>query len=409
MQKYPNAKSQAIATNGMESYEVFNYRKFWKDLLSTDYILKETADLWYKKKLYGKLNLKGELIYPTESRLKEYGSGVYPSVAQLEDPKDLIYGLDFVVDAFRDLQSHFLKAAAGQQLNMDGNLKIINLKPLKGWVSVHQLYNKYLMTLYDELVSTWFKTHALDKDVKDLSSWNKTMLDAIRKNNIEISLSGFIASRITTGRISGLIIEISKESHGDDRAKYRWLEDPNYDFYKSSVQNHGFMIDKNAPWRLIADIEHPQMKLHMENHGLSSAEDLFEEYYYKSYKHDIENLKQHFVDSYNTYAQSYPTFVQASLCSPQQEVLLVANLHKALLTTVDRYPIEEEYLSYTHPDEYWLEMYYFIRCRELHIPEDIHKFNRDIKKIIQIYKRFGLDKTKDYVNMLITNMRSDIF
>jgi len=75
---------------------------------------------------------------------------------------------------------------------------------------------------------------------------------------------------------------------------------------------------------------------------------------------------------------------------------------------IERYAVDKEDVHYLYPEEFWLEMYYFVRLRELGAPYDPPAFNRKVRKIIQVYRNFGLDKSKEYVNIIIKNTRTMI-
>ena len=59
--------------------------------------------------------------------------------------------------------------------------------------------------------------------------------------------------------ISGLMIQMLDNSHGQDGTRDSWLEDPNFTFYTNLARQLGFLVDKHAPWRLIANITSPNM------------------------------------------------------------------------------------------------------------------------------------------------------
>ena len=159
MVKEANPYNLAIAQNGMESWSIFNFRKYWKTFSQSSVELEETADLWYDKKLFGKLNNDGDIIHLSETNLKEY-----------RNTDEVIMGVDFVVDAFSALQSHFLKANAGQLLNLRGEMDIVRMRPKKGWTGIHQAYNEFLMTFYDMLVTDYFHSLPSEKQIVDLES-----------------------------------------------------------------------------------------------------------------------------------------------------------------------------------------------------------------------------------------------
>jgi hypothetical protein len=56
-------------------------------------------------------------------------------------------------------------------------------------------------------------------------------------------------------RCSGLVIEIADLDYGDDLAKKRFIESPNWELFVEACNQYGFMIDLNVPWRLVADID----------------------------------------------------------------------------------------------------------------------------------------------------------
>ena len=176
------------------------------------------------------------------------------------------------------------------------------------------------------------------------------------------------------------------------------------------------MIDKNAPWRLIADINHPSMQEYMKKYGVD-AKSLFQKYYYQTFRFDIDELKDWFEGSFNAYAGAYPEFslpqtvshsgvvkTKSRLVARRMVPQGFASFSEAIRTGED---ISFGEQSQNYPDEYWLELYYFIRLRELGAPVDPAGFNRTVRKIIQVYKHFGLDKAQEYVSMLIKTTRTE--
>ena len=46
--------------------------------------------------------------------------------------------------------------------------------------------------------------------------------------------------------------------------KYLWLEDPNWTMFTKLAARYGFVVDKNIPWRLIADLGSQPMAEYMD-------------------------------------------------------------------------------------------------------------------------------------------------
>src|SRR3990167_10918185 len=66
------------------------------------------------------------------------------------------------------------------------------------------------------------------------------------------------------------------------------------------------MIDKNAPWRLVADIESPAMSNYLKKYNLTSTPNVFNNLYYESFMTDIDVLKVYIIQFYNSLVNNEP-------------------------------------------------------------------------------------------------------
>lgn len=74
----------------------------------------------------------------------------------------------------------------------------------------------------------------------------------------------YLMSRYNNQLNSGLIVEIHNGPYDDNEYKItNFYANPNMNYYLALTKRFGFMVDKNIPWRLIADINSPQMKYYM--------------------------------------------------------------------------------------------------------------------------------------------------
>ncbi len=393
-------KDYATASNAeYNTITTFLKRDFWASVMPRiGAPLDQTINYWTGTgALHGKTSPTGDLCYLSETNLKQYSSPIQKS-------QEVILGVDFVVDAFLELQTHFMKAHGLKKLNRNGLSEIRNLVPKKGWSSFVQGHNEHLVSLYDIFVTKRLHVERRHHKIKNLDTYIKELLEFLifSRGLAFMTMSAYASSKICPNDVSGLKVEIAKLPKSADSIKVEWLQDPNYDFYRSSAQNHGFMIDYNAPWSLTADIRHPVMKKHMEAYGITPPT-LFSEYYYKTGGlNDYANLKEFLMSSYNAYVESYPTYQEYELCDggDNQRSTKVKNLYRERL---DLWRFEKVY-----NDAYWLELYYFIRLTEMRIKKSNQKFNNDVKKIMQIYNYKGLDFALEYVNILLKNTRTPI-
>ena len=76
-----------------------------------------------------------------------------------------------------------------------------------------------------------------------------------------ITRSSYLISRNVSILSSGLAIEVYDGDYSDDAIKRDlFYTNKNFAPFRNAAYQHGFMIDKHIPWRLIADLNSPNMK-----------------------------------------------------------------------------------------------------------------------------------------------------
>jgi hypothetical protein len=142
------------------------------------------------------------------------------------------------------------------------------------------------------------------------------------------------------------------------------------------------------------------MAQYMKPYGLvGGANDLFETYYYQSHLFDIENLKRYLLEMYNAYVLAYP---QAKIFRTK---LKGAGGIQTVSKLINRRPISIEDVNRQFSPAFWLKTYYYIRLRELGVPRDPVKFNKELKKILQEYKLLDFERALSYINDNIRRLK----
>jgi len=340
-------------------------------------------DIWYDKLFWGRVDPNGVVIYPSETNLKQVPEHI---------AGETHWALDFVTDAYVAFAVHMEQALLKGKIS--SKAQILGLTPKRSWTSVHKDYGKYMENLYDHLVTFWFQKEQRNSKIRNFTDFLQEFMELVNDaaTIMPFTKSGFILSRYYSPLCSGLIIENSDAAHGDDIVKQkRWVEDPNFSFYRKSAENFGFLIDKNAPWRLIADINSPKMAQYMETYD-AKAEDLFETYYYPCHQYDIENLKIYLTEMYNAYVNAYP---QAKIFRTKRKG---SGGIKTTSKLINRRPTSIDDVNKQYGPEFWLKTYYYIRLREMREPLDPVRFNKKLKNILQQYKMFDIEHALNYIN-----------
>ena len=381
--------TQALADNSLGPAMSYQFRKHWKDNgISTDLTEIEPLDFWYGKLFHGRINLNGDVIYPSETNLKQLPAN------------DTYWALDFVVDAFAALKDHINQAVSLGLLQPEGEL--IQMIPQRGWVSANLDYNIYMERLYNHMVTHWLQKANRNSQIRNFADFLREFLELVddAAGILPFTKSAHILSNHFSPLSSGLIVEISGASHSVDIVKQeKWTQDPNFLFYRNSAKNHGFLIDKNAPWRLIADINSAPMQEYMKPYGVQGGSDFFDQYYYKSHYYDVDALKIYLVEMYNAYTIAFPQVKET------RSFLTSAGNFRTVSRLVTRSSIDLEKLNREFPPEYWLKTYYYIRLREMKAPINKVAFNNEVEKIYRMYKFLDYEKALDYINSRIRNLK----
>lgn len=337
------------ATNSMTSRALFFQRKLYdKVAFSSPKISpRKPLDFWYEKPFYGRSDVDSRAIHLSERNLKQFPIGT----------AEPLYGVNFVVDAFMDMRQEISSLRSRGAIKPEGAFAEFELK--KAWVSPHQLYHFLMDAVLYQRFKVYINRFDLERDIVDFKTFINVFTQFVDTETPRISFtrSKSILTNKLTPMISGLAIEIDEKSHAEDTPKMEdFIRDPNFPIFKETAMRFGFLLDKHAPWRLIADLGSPAMAPYMENYGVSK-EDIIDRYYYKSHLLDLETLKTYIIEFYNSYVTSKPTVVEPKFAVTKCGI-------KVMTKKINRTPQEKELLDQFIDDQFWLRMYTFIRARE---------------------------------------------
>lgn len=365
-----------VASDRLKAKELYQARSKYKEQLATEasngtkmpYI-----DMWYDKTLYGRIDSRFTPVYPSETNL-----------VMLSDECTT---LDFVADAFSDFRRRWEELSAQGIVEPVGLLQ--KLSPEAGWVSLHENYHMYIEELFIE-VQEWLKT-VKNKHLVDFYDFFDLFVEYVDNNSPQkvFTRSSYITSANCDPRISGLIIELKRPAvtHDNDYGKYRgFITDPNFELFALTAAQYGFYIDKNAPFRLVANINSDAMRDYMQKYGINSLHMLFNKYYYAARKKDQDSLVPYVQAMWNSYASSFPyqTVSHQRQVSSGQYITRNKMYQRVLLSETDK-PFSDL--------EAVIVMFY-IRCKEASLlasQQDFDKHVLNIKRLWATNRRATID------------------
>jgi len=343
----------------LSSRELFQERKIYRDKYSNH---KNTIDFWYEDTLYGRVDNSGNAVYPKETFLKQVVGG------------DCVYALNFVADAYGAFvdEYNFRNQTTPGFLN-DETLSPSAITPVQGWVSVSQMHHQYVQIFYNRIIE-----NALPRITQGRQkiTFERFVIGFVEFLDEIGTVNPFTRTSLITGLsssplISGLCLDLSMASHDSDREKHLdFYRNPFYYSYRQVAENNGFLLDRNAPWRLVADLNSSVMKRRIRGYGVRPRT-MFEDYYHKSYVYDIPSVKVYMENFYKSYIAS-----QTLQSAPNRDRILAANIAD-----------EKE-------DTYWIEIYMRIRQSEVFDKLSAHDFSLLLKEA----KLHGLDAAATLIN-----------
>tara|TARA_Y100001963_G_scaffold33901_1_gene47008 strand:- start:3931 stop:7116 length:3186 start_codon:yes stop_codon:yes gene_type:complete len=379
------------------------------------------VDFLYEKPFYGKIDRKVNAIQLKESNLK-----------QLTSDRSTLLAANFVADAFEAMQKYYKKALVNSSIYSSGRL--VTLQPLKAWSSLTSHYRNHLESLYEEFILEYVPFYGLENNITTFDKFMEVFMQFVAHitPDVPITKTAFSCSRYCPIHVSGLVIELDVEDmeHGKFSRNSSLLEDPNFDFYRTTAKKYGFYVSKNAPWCLVANINSRGqgtatnsvtgevtsftngMARYMGEYGID-RENVFERLYYKTHLgfvyddhsgSDIHLLRYYLLQFYSSFVDNDPFYTKSTPCNTWAKfgTKYIDNL-SSNTKVITREPIGHidsdgrmppTYLA-KYDFFYWLEKYITIRLAEQDVNLSGQKMFNMAKKIKH---SCGATKAIDYVN-----------
>lgn len=286
--------------NKLGSFEIYLERVFFNGFaLSEDgrpnFIIDETKNLFFSEVgLHGKINPSGNPITSNTKRL-----------VRLDQEKE-VYVFDFVAEAFGDFRKAVNGAIrSGNMTRSDKNFSKLQAKT--GWIDSDVGYNIYINTFKSFFMKYVERLYPdKKKNIDDMGVFVDLFLEFYEffSTSFPITKTGFMMGNLISNQCSGMMITIADYDYSSDEEKIRdFYNSPNFPAYKQAAIGHGFLIDKNAPWRLIADIDNPIMQDYINRQNLQASFEqrrFFATYFVGSDNDPVSDIKNIISNLYQT-------------------------------------------------------------------------------------------------------------
>ena len=387
-----------MATNVVES--IFNSRNNLSDFYP-QFPDVSTFDLYKKHLFYGRIDSDGDAVYLDDSNIKQLPGG----------RTGTHLAVDFVCEAFSDLRKN-IRSAANKNWISKESLFATNLIAHRSWVTgdLKNGYESYINKLYTTFVDSYLPKKKRTEKIKNYKDFTREFLKFLLRTAeyFPFTKTGYITSIHSSPFASGLMIETSKENHGlQNNAKVlSYLRDDSFTFFVNEVKKFGFMVDKNAPWRIVFNLASGMVDKR-EKEVLTGGQrymdkfavdfnNVFPVYYKKAHLEELLSLQKTFYSLYESFYLQYSTY------SVEKYVKCIKNQDSYDLRVMSERKEREipspNIIGDPEHDTYWLKILFKLRMAETKTTHKAEDFNFLFNDILQHYEVFGPMRALEEIN-----------
>jgi hypothetical protein len=353
--------------NGHGSLGGFYYRSLYKEAIYPT-VFPPPMDTWHDKFMYGRIDENQNTVFPASQNL----------IAIPSSPGGNTLALNVVVVAFEKFVAHMQKAVFMSAVSPQGNSALLDVKAKRAYESPGIKYSYYTQDLFNNFVNNLSGKEKFQ--IKDFSSFLKVYGRYLR--NVAaftpVTRSNYYLTTHTSLFSTGVSIAIANGDASNDSKKYQdFIVDPNFEFFRQCAKKFGFVVNKNAPWILTADLfSSAFVEVGMGDYVSPLGQRLdkknfFETFYNPTFLTDIDDLIRILVNSYNQFVTKDPFYDEEGIWTTKttiSEQCKVSSKPRKILG-----PTAAEILSGAAdaavlPDKFLIDLYADLRQIEVESP-----------------------------------------
>ena len=288
----------------------------------------------------------------------------------------------FVADAFNDLQLQFQKSVLARKIRPDEDY-LSTIVPAKAYEDPQQLYYQH-STKIESVLSAHYVANNVN--FRNFDEFVVNYREIIHKMapNFPFTFPAYVKSWRCPMTITGLVVEIADLNHANDQQKIDlFVNSPNWPFYLNACRTYGFSVDRNSPWRLVADIASEPMLEYARAYGANNTEAILALGYKGAPNLFYTGFKSYLLRNYNKLKPKQ--YLQTEYCQ---------STGKTITETIVPTSYTQEDLLHNYPEEFFLELYFDIRFAEEEDALTPHEQKRIVSDALDLYRFYHT--TKDY-------------
>lgn len=294
----------------MTTIQEFKERKLYDEILPLDYFNQNFIDFTTLNR-YGTVNTKNNLIFPRFDKMKPFKESKGIEV------------LSFVSLAYETMMKELQQRVASG--NWENNSIFPTLKPATGFVDPVAAFDKFMTEQFGKLIPLIYK----NRNIQDFKSFLSVFQEYVGgvKYKFPYTLPGFL-ERANNPQYTGLQIEFVEGEKNNFDLKGAFISDPGFKRYLLLAEKHGFYVNRNSPWSLIANIDSPAMQIYAsQDAGINiGTKGILERYFQEAVSVSFDFFTKYLIGSYNAVASSEPFYSylvhDGNLCTGYKKIVI---------------------------------------------------------------------------------------
>lgn len=360
---------------------------------------RQLKDFLLNEKIFiGRVDGSFNPIFVNQKELDNFGPG-----------SDTKVGLRVVTEAYKDMKRKYDRDFAQGYINQNAPA-LTELSVKKAFINPFDNYKNNLRSRTEEFLS-YVKNNRLINTIEDFDSFVNPFLQYVKDTGKQrpITRSMYFLTRRYSPLSTGLAFEVDDAPYSEDQYKIdAYYRQKNFQYFKNLASRYGFVIDKNIPWRLVADLNSPQMTPYIEkafgfaggsNYVLAVA-------YTQTYGDDIPSIINLMVQFYNRVAQHRrKTTIKESGPTVSAGGRTAFNVCSRRGKVIRRRQVDPRRIPSAYPDGFWLDKYARIRNIETGLDYSDAQIQQISKNAENIVKKLDRPSAMRYIISKFDNVQ----
>jgi len=297
-----------------------------------------------------------------------------------------IVALDFSVVAYKQLVSKYYSLLLNGQIASNSIINNMLNKPVRSQVGLN--FQQFLDNNTEEFNKRVINNAELNLKTLNIKDYCETYSKEIKHLSVPIQTHiRFLNSVYTFFNVNGITFSLSNVSYGNDQYKVKFMSDLNFPVLRKLAEQYGFYVDENAPWQLVTNLEHPNIKKIVQslypNEKNIDTDFIIKNYYNTLLYVDYEKQKEFFYNSYKNLYNLRVEFSKPYFCPRSQTTILQTIQRNEPPKTLD------DFLKIG--EAFFLKTYLLILNAENNNKYDLVQINKILNQALKVYYK-SLDK-----------------